>query len=65
MKINLNGNVIETQKTTLEALVVEKKYNPDTLVAEVNFKVIRQEFWNSLKIQDGDVIELLNFVGGG
>ena len=65
MKISLNGNVIETQTATLATLLVEKEYNPDALVAEVNLEVIRQEFWKSFKIKDGDVIELLNFVGGG
>lgn len=65
MKINLNGEKIQSQSKTLMALVLEKGFDPESLIAEVNFEVIKQEIWKDIFIKDGDNIELLSFVGGG
>ena len=65
MKINLNGKKKESQSRTLMDLVLEQDFDPDSLIAEVNFEVIRQETWQDTSIKEGDHIELLSFVGGG
>ena len=65
MKINLNGKKVESQSGTLMALVLEQGFDPDSLIVEVNFEVIRQEIWQDVSIKEGDNIELLSFVGGG
>ena len=65
MKIKLNGVDIEFNKNTLMDLVLEKGFDPSSLIAEVNWKVIKIEKWDKLEIKDGDSIELLSFVGGG
>ena len=65
MKINLNGKKKESQSRTLMDLVLEQDFDPDSLIAEVNFEVIRQETWQDVSIKEGDNIELLSFVGGG
>jgi len=65
MKINLNGKKMESESQTLMDLVLEKGFEPNSLIAEVNFEVIRQETWKDVSIKDGDNIELLSFVGGG
>ncbi|MCF6247798.1 MAG: sulfur carrier protein ThiS [Desulfobacula sp.] len=65
MNIKLNGNNIESNSLFLMDLVLEKGFDPASLVAEVNQEVIRQEAWKSLSLKDGDSIELLSFVGGG
>ena len=65
MKINLNGKKMESESQTLMDLVLEKGLDPNSLIAEVNFEVIRQEIWKDVSIKNGDNIELLSFVGGG
>jgi len=65
MKINLNGKQVESKIQTLMDLVLEQDFDPDSLVAEVNFEVIRQKTWQDVSIKEGDNIELLSFVGGG
>jgi len=65
MKINLNGKKMESESQTLMDLVLEKGLDPNSLITEVNFEVIRQETWKDVSIKDGDNIELLSFVGGG
>jgi len=65
MQINLNGEKVESERQTLMEFILEKGLDPTSLIAEVNFKVIRQEIWKEITIKEGDNIELLSFVGGG
>lgn len=46
-------------------LVIEQQLDTMSLVAELNFKIIKQAEWNDTLIKEGDTIELLSFVGGG
>ena len=65
MKINLNGNTVETTSLSLLDLVAEQGLNPKSLIAEYNYEVVQQESWGNIHIKDKDNIELLSFVGGG
>ncbi|CCK78231.1 sulfur carrier protein ThiS [Desulfobacula toluolica] len=65
MEINLNGKKLTSNSLTLMDLVLEQGFKPESLIAEVNFEVVRQETWKHVSLSDGDTIELLSFVGGG
>lgn len=65
MQINLNGKNMESNCRTLMDLVQEQRLDITSLVAELNFKIIKQAEWNDTLIKEGDTIELLSFVGGG
>jgi len=45
MNIKLNGKIIESKNVSLMGLILEKGFDPMSLVAEVNLEVIRQESW--------------------
>ena len=65
MQIKLNGKLQSIQSQNLDALVREQGLTPSCLVIEHNLEVIKQENWARTEIREGDVVELLNFVGGG
>lgn len=65
MKIHLNGRDTDTDACTLEQLIQELEYDPASLVAEVNRRVIKQAQWHATSLSSGDTVELLSFVGGG
>ena len=65
MQIILNGQAVATAGRTLRELIVEKGYDPDAIVAEVNLELIKKEHWQEHVLGDGDSVELLSFVGGG
>ncbi|MFH2057459.1 MAG: sulfur carrier protein ThiS [Pseudomonadota bacterium] len=65
MEISLNGKKIISNSTTLLRLISETGFDTQSLIAEVNFEVIKEENWSDTTIKDGDQIELLSFVGGG
>jgi sulfur carrier protein len=66
MKITVNGETKEVApKTTLVSLITGMGLNPDTVVAECDGKIIKRDEYDSLVLQDGNVLELIRFVGGG
>jgi sulfur carrier protein len=66
MKITCNGETKEiTPNTTLVNFIKEMELNPDTVVAECDGRIINRDEYDSLVLQDGNVLELIRFVGGG
>lgn len=65
MKLKVNGNIIETEATTVSALLEELRLIPDRVAVEVNMKIIKKAEYNDFLLGDGDNVEIVNFVGGG
>jgi len=66
MNITCNGEQKAVDNDiSLNDLVLSLELNPQSLVAEVNGKIIEQPQFSDTKLQDGDRIELIRFVGGG
>lgn len=65
MDVHLNGKIVTTGSLTLKDLIEQSGFNSESLIAELNFEVIRQDQWANTRINEGDRIELLSFVGGG
>ena len=66
MKVKLNGNEAElAAETTILELLESKNLTADSVVVELNMEIIPAESYGSTKINDGDHLEILRFVGGG
>ncbi|MDX9834354.1 MAG: sulfur carrier protein ThiS [Desulfobulbus sp.] len=65
MELIINGVAENTPPCTLAELVERKGLPPGALVIEVNQRIIKQEQWPAVRLEQGDRIELLSFVGGG
>jgi sulfur carrier protein len=65
MNIFVNGNKEHIEPCTLAELIARKKLDAGALVIELNQQIIKQEFWPTTELQDGDRLEMLSFVGGG
>ena len=66
MKITCNGETKElTQNTTLVSFIRDMDINPDTVVAECDGRIIKRDEYDTLVLSDGNVLELIRFVGGG
>ena len=65
MEITLNGERVITSSGNLSELVSEQAPGQTAMVAEYNYEIVQPAQWESIKIKDGDNIELLSFVGGG
>jgi thiazole synthase len=66
MQIILNGDPHEVAgPLTLTALLTQLHIDPRRVAVEHNLTVIKRANYDSTQIQDGDQIEIVNFVGGG
>ncbi len=66
MQIICNGQRRDlAEDTTLAAMLAMLDLDPNTVVAEVNRKIIERDQYEDLRLRDGDRIELIRFVGGG
>ncbi|MDD2838585.1 sulfur carrier protein ThiS [Sulfuricurvum sp.] len=66
MQIKVNGELREMEEgATLYALISALKLEERVMAAALNMQIVKQEKWKEARLQEGDVIELLDFVGGG
>jgi len=66
MRLTINGEIKENIRAlTLKELLEELGITPGRVAVEVNMSVIKKADYESSRIYDGDVIEIVNFVGGG
>ncbi|HKY22364.1 MAG TPA: sulfur carrier protein ThiS [Vicinamibacterales bacterium] len=66
MKIVLNGDPREVAgPLTLTALLAELNVDPRRVAVEHNLNVVKRANYDSTEIQEGDQVEIVNFVGGG
>lgn len=66
MTIIVNGETQEyAQDLTLLEMMKELDIVDKVMAAAVNMNIVKQDIWESHKLNDGDKVELLDFVGGG
>ncbi len=66
MKIILNGQTKECEDSiSLKNIVDQFCKEARLVIAEVNGTIIKSRQWNEKILSPGDVVELVNFVGGG
>jgi thiamine biosynthesis protein ThiS len=63
--IRINGQDERLRPGTVTDLVVGKGLVARSLVVEHNGRILNQDEWAKVVLQPGDVLEMLNFVGGG
>lgn len=65
MEIIVNGVTESGPPATLAELAARKGLAGKALIIELNGRIIKEEQWASLALNQGDRLELLSFVGGG
>ena len=66
MTIIVNGQEKEfSEKITLGGLLEELSLESKVMAAAVNMNIVKKNNWGSYILNDGDKLELLDFVGGG
>jgi thiamine biosynthesis protein ThiS len=65
MRLTVNGEAYCTEKDTVRELLGEMDIVPERVAVEVNLKVIKRAEYAEYKLQEGDSIEVVYFVGGG
>ena len=61
----INGKQEEATGLTVMDYLTKTGFNPLRVVVEINYEIIPKEKLSEHILNDGDVVEILNFVGGG
>ena len=66
VRITLNGDsrVLERRMTITE-LLAELEIDPRRVAVERNYIIIKRDAYATTPVDNGDQIEIVNFVGGG
>ena len=66
MNVKVNGEMREfSQGATLLGVIQSLGLESKVMAAAVNMEIVKQDAWDKAALNDGDTIELLDFVGGG
>ena len=66
ISVVLNGEKRSLKKgITVEKLLAQFKVLPATVVVEVNEDILSKESHATVRLEEGDRVELVRFVGGG
>jgi thiamine biosynthesis protein ThiS len=66
MKIKINGNLVEIEDNiSILNLLGNLKLNSTKVVIELNREIIEPKDYPSIIVKDGDILEIVHFVGGG
>jgi len=66
LRITLNGDTHEVVKPlTVAELLAQLDIDPRRVAVEHNLVVLKRGSFDATMVQDGDAIEIVNFVGGG
>jgi thiamine biosynthesis protein ThiS len=66
LSITLNGEPRAVfPDTSISDLAAELGLNPAKIAVERNFEIVPRSTLSQVKIEDGDQLEIVHFVGGG
>jgi thiazole synthase len=66
MTLTINGDQRTVDDAhTVEQLLLSLKLDPRAVVVELNREIIRRPMIAATPVVDGDIVEIVHFVGGG
>jgi len=65
MQLIINGKAQEVGSASVAALVEELRLNPKQVAIEKNREIVPRSTYANEPLSEGDIIEVVAFVGGG
>ena len=65
MNLIINGETRAFSAETLSALVEQLGMRPDRVAIELNRDIVPRDRWHETRLNEGDRLEIVHFVGGG
>ena len=61
----INGKNTSADGKTVSQYLEEANFNPQTIAVELNEDILPKPQYDKTVLKDGDVLEVVSFVGGG
>jgi thiamine biosynthesis protein ThiS len=66
MRATVNGEVRELPEgATVREMLDSLGVKPERVAVERNLEVVKRDRWTETRLAEGDVLEIVQFVGGG
>ena len=63
--VQINGETKAVQGMSLLDYLVQEGYQPERIAVECNGGIVSKAAYKEKLLEDGDVLEIVSFVGGG
>ena len=63
--VKVNGAAVEAAGQTLSEYLTGTNHDPKRIAVEINEQIVPKNQYDTTIIEDGDIIEIVSFVGGG
>jgi len=63
--LKINGQDVEASGKTLAQYIAEAGFNTQRIAVERNGEIVPKSKYGETVLETGDVVEVVNFVGGG
>ena len=63
--VKINGNNTNAAGKTVADYLQSANYDVRTIVVEINEEIIDKTKYSETIIQEGDIVEIISFMGGG
>ena len=64
--VTINGHSIELKSSiTIADYLAQNNYKTDRIAVELNYEILPKSVYASTFLKDGDILEIVSFVGGG
>ncbi|MBQ7652471.1 MAG: sulfur carrier protein ThiS [Victivallales bacterium] len=65
MSVTINGEKAEAAGKLLSDYLKDAGYDIQRIAVELNGEIVPKVNYDSTRLQDGDTVEIVSFVGGG
>ena len=63
--VKINGNFLDAAGKTISEYLATTDYDPKRIAVEKNGEIVPKAQYDATVMFDGDIIEVVSFVGGG
>lgn len=63
--ITVNGEQVNAEGMNISSYLEKNNYDSRRIVVEVNYEIIKKENYDNYNFKEGDIVEIVSFVGGG
>ena len=63
--VKINGEALEKDGQVLAEFLANSKYNGKRIAVEINGEIVPKSHYSETILRNGDMVEIVSFVGGG
>lgn len=63
--IKINGKLIEAAGMSIAEYLTKENFDARKIAVEINEEIVPKNKFAEVILQDGDVVEIISFMGGG